>query len=78
MDKLKQKIQLLALFSIFFIYKCITSLAENNLEEMSLWFMFTLVYLITLVIAFFALRRSPTTPINPKVLIKKEEKNNSK
>jgi len=58
MDNLKQRLQLLALFSIYFIYKSISSLAENNLEEMGLWFMITLVYLISLGIAYFVLRGS--------------------
>jgi len=70
MDTLKQRLQLLALFSIFFIYKTISA---QSVEEMSLWFMITLVYLISLVIAYFALRGAQTTPINPKVLMKKEE-----
>lgn len=73
MKKLKQRLQVLALFSIYFIYKSISALVENNLEEMSLWGMITLVYIISLVIAYFILRGSQKTLIESKVLMKKGE-----
>lgn len=70
MEKLKQKLQLLAIFSIFFIYKTISA---QTLEEFTLWFMITVVYLTSLLIAYIALRGSQKTPMNPKGLMKKEE-----
>lgn len=58
MEKLKQKLQLLAIFSIFFIYK---SISAQTLEEFTLWFMITVVYLTSLLIAYIALRGSQKT-----------------
>ncbi len=68
MDNLKQRLQLLALFSIFFIYKTISS---QTIEEMSLWFMITLVYLISLMIAYLTLRGSQVTPYKPESIDEK-------
>ena len=57
MNKLKSRIQLLALFSIFFIYKAIMGILNNNLLEISLWFMITIVYIISLIILYFIGKR---------------------
>ena len=57
MDKLQSTIRLLALFSIFFIYKTIVGVIENNTNEIVLWSLITAVYVISLVIAYFALTR---------------------
>ena len=53
MNKIQQRIQLLSLLSIFFIYRIIVA---KNTEEFSLWFMITLVYLISLVIMWVVFR----------------------
>ena len=47
MNKIHHRIRLLSLLSIFFVYKIIT--AEND-EEMSLWFMITIVFIISIII----------------------------
>ncbi len=57
MDKIKSAIRLLALFSIFFIYKTIMGVIENNTNEAILWLMITIIYVISLIIAYFVIRR---------------------
>ncbi len=56
MDKTQSTIRLLALFSIFFIYKVITGVIENNSNEIIIWSLITIVYLISLVIMYFFIR----------------------
>jgi hypothetical protein len=57
MDKLRSTIRLLALFSVYFIYKTIVGVIENNSNEVVLWSLITVVYVISLVIAYFVLTR---------------------
>ena len=57
MDKLRSTIRLLALFSIFFIYKTIVGVIENNTNEVILWSLITVVYVISLFIAYFVTTR---------------------
>ncbi|MBA7546678.1 hypothetical protein ES705_39070 [subsurface metagenome] len=57
MDKLQSTIRLLALFSIFFIYKAITGAIDDNTNEAIIWSLITFVYVISLVIAYFVLIR---------------------
>lgn len=57
MDKLKSAIRLLALFSIFFIYKTIMGAIDNNLNEMYLWLTITIVYIMSLVVLYFVTKR---------------------
>ena len=57
MDKARSTIRLLALFSIYFIYKTIVGVIENNTNEVVLWSLITVVYMISLVIAYFVLTR---------------------
>ncbi|MBY8990166.1 MAG: hypothetical protein KGD58_05390 [Candidatus Lokiarchaeota archaeon] len=57
MDKARSTIRLLALFSIYFIYKAIVGVIENNSNEVVLWSLITVVYMISLVIAYFVLTR---------------------
>ena len=57
MDKLRSTIRLLALFSIFFIYKTIVGVIENNTNEVILWSLITVVYVISLFIAYFGTTR---------------------
>jgi len=57
MDKLKSRVQLLSLFIIFFIYKAIAGIVESNYSEFVLWFMFSIVYAISLTILYIALKK---------------------
>lgn len=60
MDKTRSTIQLLALFSIYFIYKAIMGGIEENNNEIILWSLITVVYLISLVILYFVVKRWET------------------
>jgi len=53
MDKIKSTIRLLALFSIYFIYKTIAGVIENNFNEFVLWLVITIVYAMSLTIGYF-------------------------
>ncbi len=57
MDRIKSAIRLLALFSIFFIYKAIMGIIENKPNEVILWPLITIVYIISLVILYFVAKR---------------------
>ena len=57
MDKLKSRVQLLSLFIIFFIYKAIAGIIYNNYSEFVFWFMFSIVYAISLTILYFAFKK---------------------
>ena len=57
MDRIRSGIRLLALFSIFFIYKAINAVIEDNQTDLTFWSMFTLVYLISLIILFFVIKK---------------------
>jgi len=57
MDKVRSTIRLLVLFSIFFIYKAIMGVINNNSNEIVLWSLITIVYIISLIIAYFVLTR---------------------
>jgi len=57
MDKVRSGIRLLALFSIFFIYKAIMGVIENNANEAILWSLITIVYIISLTIAYLVIKR---------------------
>ncbi len=60
MNKTRSTIRLLALFSVFFIYKAITGAFENNNNEVILWSLITIVYLVSLVILYFVVKRWET------------------
>ena len=53
MDKIRSSFRLLALFSIFFIYKAITG---NNSNDIIIWSLITIVYMISLAIMYFVIR----------------------
>ncbi len=57
MDKLRSGIRLLALFSIFFIYKAIMGAIAENLNEITLWTLITIIYIVSLVILYFVVKR---------------------
>jgi uncharacterized sodium:solute symporter family permease YidK len=56
MDKLRSRIQLLTLLSIFFIYSAIKGLLNNNLTEFFMWLLITIVYIISLIILYFVIK----------------------
>lgn len=57
MDKLQSTIRLLALVSIFFVYKAIMGAIDDNPNEVVIWSLITFVYIISLIIAYFVLIR---------------------
>ncbi len=57
MDKVRSTIRLLALFSFFFIYKAVMGAIDNHSNEVVIWSLITIVYVISLVIAYFVLTR---------------------
>lgn len=57
MQKLQSRLTLLALFSIFFIYKTIDAAISNKVNEAYLWVLITFVYLISLIVAFFVFKK---------------------
>ena len=57
MQKLQSRLTLLALFSIFFIYKTIDAAISNKASEAYLWALITFVYLISLIVAFFVFKK---------------------
>lgn len=57
MDKISSTIRLLALFSIFFIYKAIMGVITDNSNEFIIWSLITIIYLISIIIMYFAFRR---------------------
>jgi len=57
MDKLRSPIQLLALFIIFFIYKAISAVFDNDSTEFTLWLLISIGYAISLIILYLVLRQ---------------------
>ena len=57
MQKLQSRLTLLALFSIFFIYKTIDAAISNKASEAYFWVLITFVYLISLIVAFFVFKK---------------------
>lgn len=56
MDKLRSRIQLLSLLSIFFIYSAIKGLLSNNSGEFFMWLLITVVYIISLATLYFIIK----------------------
>ena len=56
MNKLQQRMQLLWLLCIYFIYRIIRASIENNNEELILWALFLIIYVISLVIMMFVVK----------------------
>ena len=56
-EKWSRRLQILSLLSIFFIYKTLESTVDNNAIGISFWGMMTIVYLISITIALFVLRK---------------------
>lgn len=57
MDSIKSGFRLLALFSVFFVYKIIMGIIENNPNEATLWSLITIIYVVSLSIAYFVFTR---------------------
>jgi len=57
MDRIRSGIRLLALFSFFFVYKAIMGAIENNTNEVTFWSLITVVYIVSLIIAYFVVAR---------------------
>jgi Na+/melibiose symporter-like transporter len=57
MDNVRSVIRLLALFSIFFIYKVIIALLSKNMNDITLWGLITIVYVISITILFFVVKK---------------------
>lgn len=57
MDKIKSAIRLFALFTIFFVYKAIMGAIENNPNEIILWSLITVIYVVSLIILYFVAKR---------------------
>ena len=53
MDKLTLRIQLLWLLSIYFIYRIIRAFIESKSDEMILWSLFLIIYVISLFCMMF-------------------------
>jgi len=60
MDKTRSAIRLLALFSIYFIYKAIMGAINNNNNEIILWSLITIVYFVSLITLYFVVKRWET------------------
>lgn len=58
MNKLQNRIRLLSLVSIFFIYRVIYAyFVENDNLVAIMWLLFAIVYLISLIILYFVAQR---------------------
>ncbi|MBD3194800.1 MAG: hypothetical protein GF317_07085 [Candidatus Lokiarchaeota archaeon] len=57
MQKIQRQLQLLALFSIFFIYKVIEAAIYLNQSEIIIWTLFLVIYLVSLTVAYFVLKK---------------------
>jgi len=58
MNILRSRIQLLSLISIFFIYKAIDAGIRDNINEVALWVLITVIYIISLLILYFVMKKS--------------------
>ena len=50
-------LRILALFSIFFIYKVIEGVISNNTNQITLWSLFTFIYIVSLIIMYIVAKR---------------------
>lgn len=57
MVEISSRIRLLALLSIFFIVKAIMGAIEGDTNQMILWLLITIIYISSIVILFFVIRR---------------------
>jgi hypothetical protein len=57
MSKLQNRMQLLSLITIFFIYRAIVGYFEKNNVEIIIWSLISVVYIISLIILYFIVKR---------------------
>lgn len=57
MEKIGSYLRLLALFSAFFIYKAIMGAIEIKPNEVILWSLITIIYIVSLIIVYFVMKR---------------------
>lgn len=58
MNKLQNRMRLLSLVSIFFIYRVIYSyFVENDALAAIMWLLFVVIYIISLIILYFVAQR---------------------
>lgn len=58
MNKLQHRIRLLSLFTIFFIYQALNSyFIENDTLFATVWLLFAIIYIISLIILHFVVQR---------------------
>ncbi|MHA2009115.1 MAG: hypothetical protein ACXABO_14925 [Promethearchaeota archaeon] len=57
MDKVGSTIRLLALLTIFFMYKTIEGILANNINGTTLWALITIIYVVSITIMYFVAKR---------------------
>ena len=57
MDKLGSTFRLLSLVSVFFIYKAIAGAISNNTNEITIWALITIIYIVSLAIMYYVAKR---------------------
>ncbi|MFX1236684.1 MAG: hypothetical protein ACFFAS_13865 [Promethearchaeota archaeon] len=57
MDKWGKRLQLLFLFTIFFVYMTIRGVLDNNTASASFWGIFTIIYVLSLIVAIIFWRK---------------------
>ncbi len=57
MKNIGNKITLLSLFCIYFIYKIIMAVLNENKDELIFWIIILIIYSISLVILYFILKK---------------------
>lgn len=64
MNRLRQRITLLFLMNIYFIYKVIAAFLEGNEFEIILWTIVLIIYSISLTALYLILRRQRAKQVN--------------
>jgi len=57
MAEVSSRIRLLALITIFFIVKAIVEAIDGDTNQAILWLLITIVYIVSLVILYFVIKR---------------------
>ncbi|MFO8017103.1 MAG: hypothetical protein R6U96_00565 [Promethearchaeia archaeon] len=74
MNKLKSRIQLLSLFSIYFIYKAISSFLAENTFGFYFWLAICIIYFLSLGVMYFVYGKKQKTEANKSDLQKQKIK----
>ncbi len=56
MNKLQYRLKLLWLLTIYFVYRIIRAYLENNSDEVILWTLFLIVYIISLIVMLIVIK----------------------